>query len=115
MKPAISPSASGKEKDEQLAKAEALFKESFNCLGLTAHSIEHQRGALAALIWHFAGIEITENCPYKFGTVEFDAFSAGVRAGRLKYKEYSERQRAQKPGSTKQKLRPGNRLPGMEE
>jgi hypothetical protein len=66
--------------DEQLARAEELYLEAFN-VQRDPRSLEYRRGALEALIYRCTGIGIAGNCPYRIGTVEFDAFGAGLDDG----------------------------------
>lgn len=96
-------------KNEQLTAAEELFKEAFNVPGLAPRSPEYQRGAMAALIENFAGIEIMKNCPFEFGSTEFDAFSAGVQAGHRKYREYAAKVEPEALKPTKSKDRSQSR------
>jgi len=74
-------------RDEQLSKAEELFAEAFEDRK-DQRSAEYKRGIMAALINHFAGINIGDNCPYRAGTVEFDAFDAGLSEGHSIWKAY---------------------------
>jgi len=74
-------------RDEQLSKAEELFVEVFEDRK-DQRSIEYKRGVMAALINHFAGIGIGDNCPYKAGTAEFDAFDAGLSEGHRIWRAY---------------------------
>lgn len=67
-------------KNAQLSKAEELFQEAFKG-ARDPRSTEYKHGVMAALIHHCAGIKISESRLYKVGTVEFDAFSAGVDEG----------------------------------
>jgi hypothetical protein len=76
-----------KTKDEKMDKAEKLFKTIFAGPRDT-RSAEYKRGVLAALLFRFAGGKVSENRPYKVGTVEFDAFSAGVDEGNARWREH---------------------------
>ena len=76
-----------KTKDEQMNKAEELFKEIF-AGPRDPRSDEYKRGVMAALLFRFAGVRVSENRPYKVGTVEFDAFSAGVDEGNARWREH---------------------------
>ncbi len=74
-------------RDEQLSKAEELFIEAFE-ERKDQRSTEYKRGVMAALINHFAGIGIGDNCLYKAGTAEFDAFDAGLSEGHRIWRAY---------------------------
>ena len=67
-------------RDELLSVAEELYAKSFNA-EMEPRSHECRVGVIAALIHRSAGIEVSENCPYKAGTVEYDAFRAGLAEG----------------------------------
>ena len=68
--------------DEQLDLACRLFAGVFAVPG-KMRSSAFKHGVKAALTQHSAGTPIAENCHYRPGTVEFDAFSAGMIEGAL--------------------------------
>jgi len=74
-------------RDGQLSKAEELFVEAFEDRN-DQRSIEYKRGVMAALINRIAGIGIGDNCPYKAGTAEFDAFDSGLSEGHRIWRAY---------------------------
>jgi len=65
------------QKQKQLDEAENLYKAIF-AGPRDPRSDEYKGGVMAALLYRFAGIKVSESRPYQVGTVEFDAFSAGV-------------------------------------
>jgi hypothetical protein len=65
-------------RDAQLSKAEALFSAAFNDLR-EPRSLEYKRGVMAILNFRCAGIR--QDCPYKAGSVERDAYLAGCDEG----------------------------------
>ena len=76
-----------KTKDDEINKAEELFKAIF-AGPRDPRSDEYKRGVMAALLFRFAGVKVSENRPYKVGTVEFDAFSSGVDEGNARWREH---------------------------
>lgn len=81
-------------RDEQLDKAEALYKEAFS-VPRDPRSDAYKRGVLAALSYRFAGISTNENCPYKPGTAEYDAFAAGCDEGHRRWREHTAKEPTQ--------------------
>jgi hypothetical protein len=66
--------------DEPLSLAEELYAKAFSA-AREPRSLEYRRGVMAALIHRSAGIKPQKNCPYRAGTVECDAFRAGLEEG----------------------------------
>jgi hypothetical protein len=73
---------------EQLAQAEALFKEAFSG-PRDPRSDAYKRGVMAALVYRFAVLGVSKNCPYQPGTAEHDAFSAGCDEGHLIWRRHT--------------------------
>jgi hypothetical protein len=64
--------------DEPLSVAEELYAKAFDT---APRSHEYKVGVIVALLHRSAGIEVRKHCPYKAGTVEYDAFHAGLGEG----------------------------------
>jgi hypothetical protein len=67
--------------------AEEIFKNSTQ--SWFPRSEVYQQGVLAALINRAVGTSIFEKFTYKAGTVEFDAFNAGVDHGQALWAEHT--------------------------
>ena len=70
----------GQGEDERQTIADKLFARAFN-VRREKRSYEYMRGVMAALIYRSVGIKPKVNCPYREGTVGFDAFGAGLEEG----------------------------------
>jgi hypothetical protein len=84
--------------DKPLSVAEELFAKAFNA-ARELRSLEYKRGVMAALIHRSAGIKPEKNCPCKVGTVEYDAFRAGLEEGYRIWMEHVEATAHQEEGS----------------
>lgn len=87
---------STEEKEEQLAKAEELYKKAFEG-PREPRSDAYKLGVMAVLIYRVAGININKNCPYKIGTAEHDAFLYGGDEGNSIWKAQQARKSSARP------------------